>query len=114
MKAAKFIIYTDHTAGHNREDTDIRLNATKLLDAMVEAATVLADDDNLYCSTIYQLVPGTKGKEYRPVARNYGHGGFYVAGTGSWDTNHHLVRYTSRIDRDEWIEFYELHLDWAR
>ena len=108
MKAAKFIINTDHNATHNHEDAYIRLNATKLLDAMAEAAEILAKDDNLYCSTIYQLVSGTKGTEYRPVARNYGHGGFYAAGAGSWDTRHHLIRTDFRS-----FELYELHLDWA-
>ena len=109
MKAAKFIINTDHHAGHNHEDAYIRLDATKLLDAMAEAAKVLADDDHLYCTTLYQLTPGTKGTEYRPVARNYGHGGFYAAGAGSWDTNHHLTRVDCKT-----FEIYELHLDWAR
>lgn len=109
MKAAKYIISTDHKAGHNFEDAYIRLNATKLLDAMTEAYNILANDENLYCTTIYQLVPGTKGSEYSPIARNYGHGGFYAAGAGSWDTNHHLVRWTCTG-----CEYYELHLDWAR
>lgn len=109
MKAAKYIINTDHHAGHNHEDAYIRLDATKLLDAMVEASALLAADDNLYCSTIYQLVPGTKGREYRPVARNYGHGGFYAAGSGSWNTDHHLIREDCKT-----FEIYELHLDWAR
>lgn len=109
MKAAKFIINTDHHAGHNNEDAYIRLDASNLPAAMAEAYKVLADDDHLYCSTLYQLIPGTKGTEYRPVARNYGHGGFYVAGTGSWDTNHHLERVDFKT-----FELFNLHLDWAR
>lgn len=109
MKAAKYIINTDHNAAHNFEDAYIRLNATKLLDAMTETSNILANDENLYCTTIYQLVPGTKGKEYRPIARNYGHGGFYAAGAGSWSTDHHLIRESSKD-----FECYELHLDWAR
>lgn len=108
MKAAKYIIATDHLANNNLEDAYIRLNATNLADAMVEAATVLADDDNLFCSTLYQLVPGTKGKEYRPMARNYGHGGFYVAGTGSWNTDHHLIRESYKD-----FETFEFRFDWA-
>lgn len=109
MKAAKYIINTDHRAGHNNEDSYIRLNATKLLDAMAEATKLLADDENLYCSTIYQLVTGTKGTEYRPIARNYGHGGFYAAGSDTWDQNHHLTRVDFKT-----FEIYELHLDLAR
>lgn len=108
MKAAKFIINTDHKAGFNHEDSYIRLESTKLLDAMAEAAKILAADENLYCTTLFQLVPGTKGTEYRPVARNYGHGGFYAAGSGSWDTNYHLIRWAFRDS-----ETYEVHLDWA-
>lgn len=109
MKAAKYIVNTDHHAGHNNTDAYIRLTATKLLDAMAETYGILANDDHIFCATIYQLVPGTKGTEYRPVARNYGHGGFYAAGTGSWDTNHHLTREDFRT-----FEIYNLHLDWAR
>ena len=109
MKAAKYVVNTDHKAGHNHEDAYIRLTSTKLLDAMAETANILACDDNLYCTTIYQLVPGTKGTEYRPVARNYGHGGFYVAGTGSWDTNHHLNCVDCKT-----FECFEVHFDWVR
>lgn len=108
MKAAKFIINTDHKAGHNHEDAYIRLDATKLLDAMAEASKVLADDDHLYCSTLYQLIPGTKGTAYQPVARNYGHGGFYAVGAGSWSANHYLTRTDCRT-----FEIYELHMGQA-
>lgn len=109
MKAAKYIINTDHNANHNHEDAYIRLNATKLIDAMTETAKVIENDDNLYCTTIYQLVAGTNGKEYRPVARNYGHGGFYVAGTGSWSTDHSLIREASKD-----IECFAFQFDWAK
>lgn len=109
MKAAKYIINTDHKAGFNHEDSYIRLESTKLLDAMAETVNILSSDENLYCTTIYQLVSGTKGTEYRPVARNYGHGGFYAAGCGSWDANHHLERINFKD-----FELFELHLDWAR
>lgn len=109
MKAAKYVINTDHKAGHNHEDSYIRLESTKLLEAMAEAITTLASDENLYCSTLYELVPGTKGTEYRPVARNYGHGGFYAAGCGSWDTRHHLIRVDYKT-----FECFEVHMDWTR
>lgn len=107
MKAAKYIIATDHRAGFGDLDEYIRLNATTDLKAMAEAAATIENMENLYCTTIYKLVPGTKGKDYRPMARNYGHGGFYVAGAGSWDTKHHLERFTTRDD-----EWYETHLDY--
>ena len=47
MKAAKFIISTDHKAGFNHEDSYIRLTSTKLLDAMVEAVGILSVDENI-------------------------------------------------------------------
>ena len=107
MKAAKYIIATDHRAGFGDLDEYIRLNATKDVEAMAEAADTIKNMENLYCTTIYKLVPGTKGKEYRPIARNYGHGGFYVAGTGSWNEKHFLERCT--LKNDEW---YDVHLDY--
>ena len=59
MKASKYIVNTDHKSGFNHEDSNIRLNSANLLDAMAEAAKILSEDEHLYCSTIYQLVPGT-------------------------------------------------------
>ena len=106
MKASKYIINTDHKAGFNHEDCYIRLTSTKLLDAMAEAANTLSSDENLYCSTLYQLVPGTKGTEYRPVARNYQHGGFYAKGCGSWNSNHYLERVDCKT-----FELFTFHFD---
>ena len=106
MKASKYIINTDHKSGFNHEDSYIRLTSTRLLDAMAEAANILSGDENIYCSTLYQLVPGTKGTEYRPVARNYGHGGFYAKGCGSWNYNH----YIERVDYKT-FELFTFHFD---
>lgn len=106
MKAPKYIVNTDHKYGFNHEDSYIRLTSAKLLDAMAEASNILAGDDHLYCSTIYQLIPGTKGTEYRPVARNYGHGGFYAKGCGSWNADHYLERVNFKT-----FELFVFHFD---
>ena len=67
MKAAKYVMFTDHEADYNRLDAFTRLDASNILEAMGEVIAKTSDDDKLYMVTVYELVNGTKGTQYKPV-----------------------------------------------
>lgn len=95
MNDAFYILQTDHKYGYNDRDAYIKLEAVDLFSAMLEVERISKFDENLYCSTIFEYVPyaeeNTGVKTYMPVVRNYGHGGFYPAGSELWDANYYLT-----------------------
>lgn len=50
----KYILNTDHRAGHNYEDRFVDMKANNILDAMNEAIEYCEHDDNLYKVEIYE------------------------------------------------------------
>lgn len=92
MKAPKFVFETDHKAGYNSEDKRKRLEANNLLDAISETYSETKMDDNIYCTTIFQLIPKTNGKLYEPILRSFGNRGFYPRNAVTIDTAFKLER----------------------
>jgi len=76
MKAAKYVMFTDHKADYNRLDSFTRLDAGNILEAMAEVIDKTSEDDKLYMVTVYELVSGTKGTQYKPILENRDHNGF--------------------------------------
>lgn len=68
MKAPKYVIYTDHLANWNNEDKYIEVQETKFLDVFAKASEMINNDDTLYLIRIYEVVKGTRGKEYKRIA----------------------------------------------
>lgn len=68
MKAPKYVIYTDHLANWNKEDKYIEVQETNFLDVFTKAAEMINNDDTLYLIRIYEVVKGTRNKEYKRIA----------------------------------------------
>ena len=66
MKAPKYVIYTDHFAAHNNADKYIELEATNLLEALATVTSEYADE-TIYLVRVYEVVKGTRNKEYKRV-----------------------------------------------
>lgn len=98
---SKYVLWTDHKAGFNKEDKMMSLKAQNLLDAMLESEDFCRDDDNLYCVCLYERVAKN---EYRQIMRS--NDGMYFHVEGSSD---YLVRSTYRI-KGEVFESFEIRL----
>ena len=68
MKAPKYVIYTDHLADWNYNDEYIDLDAENFIDAFTTANNMIENDETLYLIRIYEVVKGTRNKEYKRVA----------------------------------------------
>lgn len=83
MKAAKYVMFTDHLAERNNEDRYTRLDATDIFEAMSEVINRTAEDEHLYQVTVYELCKNTAGKYYKAILRQpynvngYHHAGFF-------------------------------------
>lgn len=75
MKAPKYVIYTDHFTKWNSEDKYIECTETKFIDVFEKATELLEKDSTLYLVRIYEVVKGTRCKEYKRIAnvRVYDH-----------------------------------------
>lgn len=68
MKAPKYVIYTDHLAKFNNKDEYIEVTETKFIDVFSKCAEIVNNDDTIYLVRVYEVVKGTRGKEYKRVA----------------------------------------------
>ena len=93
----RYILWTDHRAGFNKEDKMMSLKAQNLLDAMLESEDFCKDDDNLYCVCLYERVAKN---EYRQIMRS--NDGMYFHVEGSSD---YLVRSTYKIKGETFESF---------
>ena len=62
----KFVLFTDHFASHNSDDAFIEINAKNFIEAFNTASEMF--NDTMYLIRIYEVVKGTRGKEYRRIA----------------------------------------------
>lgn len=99
MKAAKYVMFTDHEADYNRLDTFTRLDASNILEAMQEVIDKTEEDDKLYAVTVYELVSGTKGTQYKAILKSRSHNGFVPC----TDDTYILTRETYKDS--EWFNF---------
>ena len=68
MKAPKYVIYTDHKADWNNKDEYIECAETNFIDVFEKAAEILRNDSTIYLVRIYEVVKGTRSKEYKRIA----------------------------------------------
>ena len=68
MKAPKFVIYTDHKVNNNMRDEYIECTETKFMDVFEKATEILENDDTVYLVRIYEVIKGTRCKEYERIA----------------------------------------------
>lgn len=68
MKAPKYVIYTDHIAQFNYNDEYIEVQETKFVDVFAKAAELANNDNTIYLVRIYEVVKGTRCKEYKRIA----------------------------------------------
>lgn len=68
MKAPKYVIYTDHKANWNNMDEYMEVQTRNFLEVFEQASEMIKNDDTLYLVRIYEVVKGTKCKEYKRIA----------------------------------------------
>lgn len=85
----KYVLWTDHRAGFDKEDKIMPLKAQNLMDAMLESEKFCIDDDNLYCVCLYERVAKN---EYRRIMRSGDGMNFHIEGSSD-----HLVRSTCKV-----------------
>lgn len=71
MKAPKYVIYTDHLAYWNSKDEYIDCIGTNFIDVFDYATKLLEYDDTLYLVRIYEVVKGSRSREYKRIANVY-------------------------------------------
>ena len=62
----KYVIWTDHRAGHNSKDRIIPLTAMNVIEAMNESAELCRNDSSLYCVCMFEK---SIKNEYRQILR---------------------------------------------
>ena len=85
----KYVLWTDHRAGFNKEDKIMPLKAQNLFDAILESEKFCINDDNLYGVYLYEKA--TKN-EYRQIMRSGDGMSFHIEGSSGY-----LVRSTYKV-----------------
>lgn len=67
MKTPKYLVSTDHKAGFNFKDIIKGLESKDVLQAMAEVTNLIEDEENLYCTVIFERIPKTN--EYKEILR---------------------------------------------
>ena len=89
-KMTKYVLWTDHRAGFDKEDKIMPLKAQNLFDAILESEKFCINDDNLYGVYLYEK---TTKNEYRRIMRSGDGMNFHIEGSSD-----HLVRSTYKVN----------------
>lgn len=68
MKAPKYVMYTDHKSDWNNKDEYIECAERKFVDVFGKATELIENDSTIYLVRIYEVVKGTRSKEYKRIA----------------------------------------------
>ena len=96
MKAPKYVIFTDHLANWNHNDEYIEIDANDFIEAFTIANNMIENDETLYLIRIYEVVKGTRNKEYKRIANVRPHS------TLETINDHSITRHT--LDNMVWYE----------
>lgn len=104
MKSAKYVMFTDHIAKYNNEDSYTRLNATDIIGVMSEVISRTIEDEHLYQVTVYELCKNTSGKYYKPIMKqSYGVEGYHHTGFLPCEDEKFMLMRETYGDK-EWFE----------
>lgn len=97
----KYIIWTDHEAGFNKEDKVIELKAQKLFDAIKEATEIAINEENLFCVIMYER---TEKNEYKHIMRSE-EGRYWREDERNHFIERHVVKLANK-KTDVWYRYY--------
>ena len=97
-KMTKYVLWTDHKAGFDKEDKMMPLKAQNLFDAIMESEKFCLNDDNLYGVYLYERVTKT---EYKRIMRSGDGMNFHIEGSSDY-----LVRSTCKV-KGKTVESFE-------
>lgn len=93
----KYVLWTDHRAGFDKENKMKSLKAQNLLDAILESEDFCVADDNLFNVYLYERAAKN---EYRQIMRSHDGVNFHAEGSSVY-----LVRSTRKIKGETFESF---------
>lgn len=88
-KMTKYVLWTEHKAGFDKEDKIMPLKAQNLFDAILESEKFCINDDNLYGVYLYERVTENK---YRRIMGSGDGMSFHIEGSSDY-----LARSTYKV-----------------